>query len=112
MDISKIADEKIKFETDSQIQTSIEPKLEETTPSESSQSSLILPIQLKADDTPNLLLFKDILPSDKISINQSLELPCSDGNRERTLSDASSSATIDYDFDTEICTSKSVDIDI
>jgi hypothetical protein len=40
--------------------------------------------------------------------------PIADTNRERTLSDASS-ATVDYDFDTETCAvlaSKSIDNDI
>jgi len=106
LELPKLQDEKIKFESDSQIQTSIEPKLEPTNPSESSQSSQILPIELKSADTP-----KQSLP-DMMSIIP--DQPIADTNRERTWSDASS-ATVDYDFDTETCAvlaSKSVDNDI
>jgi hypothetical protein len=82
-EIPKILDEKIKFESDSQVQTSIEPSI----PSPSSQ---IPPIEIKTEDQPNLLLFSD--KSDVLT----------DLNRDRTLSNASS-ATVDYDFDTETC---------
>jgi len=121
LELPEIQDEKINFENDSQIQTSIEPKLEQIF----SQSSQILPIELESTDTSNLLLTndksntsstKDVLSSDMIPflIDHPFELPCTNGNRERTSSDASS-ATVDYDFDTETCTalaSNSVDIDI
>ncbi|CAF3492250.1 unnamed protein product [Adineta steineri] len=90
LQLPKIQDEKLKFESDSQVQTSIEPKFEAN-----SQSS-----QIKSEETPNLLLTKDILP---ISIDHSIELLCTASNRERTLSDASSD-TVDYDFDSETCT--------
>ncbi len=96
MELPKLQDEKLKFET------SIEP----TNPSENSQSSQILPIELKSEDTP-----KHSLP-DMMSIFP--DQPIADTNRERTLSDASS-ATVDYDFDTETCAvlaSKSIDNDI
>jgi hypothetical protein len=102
LELTKIQDEKIKFEND---QSSIEPKLEEIFSSENSQSSQILPVESKPPDT---LSIKDTLnpfPIDQL---------CTADNRERTSSDASS-ATVDYDFDTETCTaltSNSVDIDI
>ncbi|CAF0819563.1 unnamed protein product [Rotaria sordida] len=110
-DLLKSQDEKIEFENDSQ-----KLKLEQLISPENSQSSQILPIELKSEDTSNLLIATDNLSSDIIPIinDQSIELPCTDGNRERTSSDASS-ATVDYDFDTETCialTSKSIDIDV
>ena len=54
-------------------------------PPEIAQSSQILPL----DDKPICSFF-------------SIDQPLVDSNRERTLSDASS-ATVDYDFDSETC---------
>ncbi|CAF4647263.1 unnamed protein product, partial [Rotaria magnacalcarata] len=80
------------------------------TSSKSSQSSQIFPLELKSEDTPhannsNTSLNKDSILSDimPLTSDQSVDLPCSDGNRQRTSSD-SSSDTVDYDFDTETCT--------
>jgi len=91
--IHSISLELPKIENDSQI---IEPKLEETILPEDSQSSQILPLEDKS----------------KHSLPDIPDQPVVDTDRERTLSDASS-ATVDYDFDSETCavlTSNSVDI--
>ncbi|CAF2401628.1 unnamed protein product [Rotaria sp. Silwood2] len=122
-DLLKPEDEKTEFENDLR-----KPKVEQSISSETSQSSQILPVELKCEDTSNSLLAtdnsnssftKDILPDNlssniiPITSDQSLEILCTDGNRQRTSSDGSS-ATVDYDFDTETCTaltSQSIDID-
>jgi len=70
LDLPKIQDEKIKFESDSQVQTTL------------SEPSQIPPIEIESEDQSDII---------------------ADLNRERTLSNASS-ATVDYDFDTETCT--------
>jgi len=91
--IHSISLELPKIENDSQI---IEPKLEETILPEDSQSSQILTLEDKS----------------KQSLPDISDQPVVDTDRERTLSDASS-ATVDYDFDSETCavlTSNSVDI--
>ncbi|CAM4779382.1 unnamed protein product [Rotaria magnacalcarata] len=87
-----------------------EDNLQRATSSKSSQSSQIFPLELKSEDTPhannsNTSLNKDSILSDitPLTSDQSVDLPCSDGNRQRTSSD-SSSDTVDYDFDTETCT--------
>ncbi|UJR15922.1 hypothetical protein I4U23_002843 [Adineta vaga] len=85
----KIQDKKLKFECDPQIQ----PKLEDN---QLPSSQILSSERVKSEDIPNLLLINN-----KSDINPCIELPLI--NRERTTSDASS-ATVDYDFDTEICT--------
>lgn len=118
----KSQEEKLKLEDDLPQSTTTESPVRRTITSDHSQSSPIFPVEFQSEDSlntsfinnnSNSLLTKDILSSDIIPIasNSSIELPCIDSNRERTLSDASS-ATVDYDFDTETCTvltSKSFD---
>lgn len=82
--------------------------------SQDDQSSQILPVEIKSEDTnSNSSFTKDNLSSDRFQLTTD-DLPCLDSKRERTSSDASS-ATVDYDFDTETCTaltSTSVDNNI
>jgi hypothetical protein len=98
-------DESIQFNNDLQMKTSFEQ-------AENSLSSQISLTQSTPDDASSLLsiedepdIFYDASSPDIITIvnDQPFEFPCIDSHRERTLSDTSS-ATVDYDFDTEMCT--------
>jgi hypothetical protein len=84
--------EKIQFDTDSQMNISFEETI-------SLENSSSISMQTSVEDSSNLLKSNENILPDNLS---SIELPSIDNNREHTMSDTSSD-TVDYDFDTETC---------
>ncbi|CAF1133449.1 unnamed protein product [Adineta ricciae] len=97
LEIPKIQDEKLKFDIDSQVQTTIEVKLEDNP---SSTRQIASPKRIQTEDRPTSIRSNNKLDAITSTLDSAIELPLT--HRERTLSDTSST-TVDYDFDRETC---------